>query len=635
MLRASSLGLAFTHGTPRCYLLSHSHSRCLHKQLCHETQSVSSRIPNMHAEETPEMSASTSDSAISSTPSTPTAHASDANATSTTPATLTQIHGALSSEKTVDSAMSSSSSIPTVHASVAGTTSTTPEPTLAEMPGLFKKPEVRQGSSRMASRDHYIRKPLYEKLVEGNDIEEAWRTYQTLLKDRPDHLKCGIPLKYLHAFASLLVKRSDNTLAQRKRTQTTFLRLLSVLNTIYYTGGQVRLWEWNALIACAGRRWRRTKVDDFQASLNVFRDMMADCPPGSAYAGDTFLPLRRDASQINSQQVTPDVYTYTTLLDIAARTNDPAAMRAAEYWLRASGLAPTRVTYLVYLRFFGRTGQLSRVRSVLSLLQENDWGLGNDGTNALIWAFARNGRLDVVAAIYRVLRYNVAPGASSDSETDIRGVIRDLEEEGIVLPASLKPDAITYYALVQIYAYHGSLQDCLRVFEDMLTSPEPLTGEPSDGEIEDFALETTLSNPVLPIFRSIFLGFHRHAALPDQSPSSASPGAFQHRQRASQEWTLDKLQILFRDFIRLPHNARPNGRTVYWLLSAFAITSGYDRTVLREVWQWLDSRYGWGPEGQRWEGRVRKFRDKIYAEEFDRGFFEQVAARRQARPPRR
>ena len=65
---------------------------------------------------------------------------------------------------------------------------------------------------------------------------------------------------------------------------------------------------------------------------------------------------------------------------------------------------------------------------------------------------------------------------------------------------------------------------------------------------------------------------------------------------------------------------------MYWLLVAFAVTSGYDRAVLRDVWARLAARYG-----EHWDGRVRAFRDKVFADEFDAAFFEDVRTSRDRR----
>ncbi|OJT10187.1 hypothetical protein TRAPUB_13292 [Trametes pubescens] len=494
-------------------------------------------------------------------------------------------------------------------------------PQAVEGPGEDVPP--RYMLSRYASRDHHLRRPMYEKLAAATDLDKAWQLYQDLLQHRPAYLQQSIPHKYLHSFAAALVKKSKSKPAHKARTRTVFLRLLSVLNTIYYTGGQLRLWEWNALIDCAGRGWRKTRVDDFQAALHIYRDMVANRAPGSSFAGDTLIP-EHDASRVASQPVQPDVVTYTSLISIAGRTLNPELLNLAESYLVSSGIPPNRITFLAYLRFYARKGRLGSVRSMMFRVMENSWLLSQDGTNALIYAYGRNGRHDVSGSIYRVLRHHLLSEGSVEDDPTIESAVSQLEEqERIVIPPDMKPDAVTYYTLIQVYAYHGRFRECLDVFSDMMTSPEPTTGTLED--MANYVPGTALPSPILPIFRSIFLGFARHATLPDDLANTEYAYDV-HEEPTWRPWTLGQLHTLFGDFIELPHEARPSSRTVYWLLVAFAITSGYDRAILRSVWERLEGRYG-----GRWDGRVRELRDKIYAEELDRAFFERVHNSREQR----
>ncbi|KAI0650665.1 hypothetical protein C8Q79DRAFT_1116234 [Trametes meyenii] len=607
MLRASSLGLAFTHGISRCYLLHHP--RCLHKQLGHETQPIPSGVPYLHSTETSEMSKDMPETTMSLSEPSSNAYSMDSRRSTTTTLspTSTNPHNPTGSPETLNlsPAVKRGPSARSLQA--------------AQRPWRPTAPH--HLSSRYAFRDHQARRPLYEKLAKGN-VDEAWQTYQDLLKSRPAHLKQAIPHKYLHSFAALLVK-STNVPPSKSRTQTVFLRLLSILNTIYYTGGQVRLWEWNALIDYAGRGWRKTRADDFQAAMNVYQDMVANCAPGSSFTSDAFLPLQ-DKTRVMSAPVSPDVFTYTTLIAIAGRTLSQSVLTRAESLLASSGIPPNRTTYLAYLRYYTRKGRLGGVRTTLYRLLEKGWPLGIDGVNTLIWAYGRNGQPGVAGSIYRILRHSLQLADPSDDGRDVRAIARELHAtEGITIPEGLRPDAVTYYTLIQVYAYHGELRDCLKVFSEMITSPVPLTGALED--MDKDVTGPTLPNPILPIFRAIFLGFARHATPPNLV-ASADATEDTYGEPVWRSWTLEQLHTLFDDFIELPKDARPNDRTVYWLLVAFSIVSGYDRAILRNVWERLEGRYG-----SRWDGRVRELRDKIYAEEFDHAYFERLRASRERR----
>ncbi|KAI0750882.1 hypothetical protein C8Q80DRAFT_537458 [Daedaleopsis nitida] len=611
MLRASSLGLTFTYGISRASLLQRH--RVLHKQHVHEAALLFG-LPRSRSTTEVEVAkevAVVEDTSHSSSTFGPSIYPPPSEDNTSPVGTILFPHH--------DHTPRDTRSLKPLH-------HLRPEAKPVIHSVSAKKCGLRPSVTKQwAFQEHRRRQALYDKLANAEDIEEAWRTYQELLLQRPPHVKQLIPHKYLHCFAALLVARTKWQPSQKTRTQTVFHRLLSVLSTIYYSGGQVRLWEWNALLECSGSGWRKTRMDDFHSALNIYRDMVANRAPGASLSKDSFPPLH-DESRVASQPVDPDIVTYTTLLSIAGRTLNEPTLQEAEELLAASGHQPNRITYLAYIRYYTRRGRLAGVRSVLSRMKLNDFELGIDGINACIWAYGRNGRLDIATLIYRILRHRLQSEHDPhnvDELGDIQGTAQQLFEfEGIVVPAGLKPNAITYYTLIQVYAYHGRMQRCLTAFEDMMTSPEPVTGPLHDMDV--VASEPTIPNPVLPIFRAIFLGFARHTELPGH-PSNVRT-APHHQKRPTDEWTLDTLHTLFEQFIELPQNAKPNSRTAYWLLVAYAIASGYDRVLLRDVWERLSRRYGnW------WDGRVHKFRDKIYAAEFDEAYFEGVRMARDRR----
>ena len=656
MLRASSLGLAFTHGISRTTL---SQTQGLPRKLSsHGTMLLISDPPRVHSTTTGQMSNESpkvGGSGPFPTPTTPTYPLRPSNrktstaafrpAPTTKPKTTSPGGSHLTTREMIFALRAAS--LRPKPAVFYGPMKPEPTPSLdiltgvetarfllrpfwprARKPRIPKDPTPRMTSGAVQRRASFEerrrRLGSCKKLVEATDIDDAWQTYQELLQDRPQYLKQPIPQKYLHSFASRLTARTDWMPPAKLRTQKTFLRLLSVLSTIYYTGGQVRLWEWNALIELAGTGWRKTRVADFNASLHVYQDMIANQAPGTSLSDDPFLPVH-DPSLVASQRVTPDIVTYTTLLTIAARARNETLLRRAESELASSGLDPNRTTLLTYVRYYAELGQLSGVRTTLGRMRLSRFALGMDGTNLCLWAYGRNGRLDIAGLIYRILRHHLLlenPGLEDPSKDrgDLEDAVRELcELEGITIGRRLKPDAVTYYALIQVYAYRGRLHEALTVFEHMMTSPQRITGRLVDVRVPVSA--PLLPHPILPIFRALFLGFARHAVLPGHSYSYAYTAP--HGERHSEEWTLAQLRTLFDHFIDLPQDARPNGRTVYWLLVAFAITSGYDRALLREVWERLAARYGGV-----WDGRVEVLRARVFQEEFDSEYFEGLHSNR-------
>ncbi|EPT02725.1 hypothetical protein FOMPIDRAFT_1143135, partial [Fomitopsis schrenkii] len=424
------------------------------------------------------------------------------------------------------------------------------------------------------------------------EVEQAWEAYQRL-STMPLAVGSSLVRYYarLHRLARLLSK-------VKPRTRTLFLQLLSVLSTLHKSGGNMHTWEWNLLIDCAGKAWRKTRPEDFRAALDIYRDMLWSKAPGSTSSRVSFLlPEKRKASAVQ-----PDIITYTTLLNIAGRTLQHSILRHARGMLEASGIPPNRITYLALIRYYSRQNDLTGVRAILSKIREQGMELGRDGMNACVWAYARAGRIDVASLLYRVVRHSFIPEDEA-GEYEVQVAIRQLSfTEGLEIPASIKPDAVTYYTLIQCYAYHGDLARALEVFREMMTVDEELHVPdqiPRDGEPA-----RTDESPSLPAFRALFLGFARHGCKNDHLLKHAGPLT---RRLADHGWTLENLQQLFDAFMRLPHDARPSERTIFWILSAFDVLSGHDDSKLRCVWEKLTGRFG-DFQG----GRLDRYRERIY-----------------------
>ncbi|KZT71602.1 hypothetical protein DAEQUDRAFT_809908 [Daedalea quercina L-15889] len=443
-------------------------------------------------------------------------------------------------------------------------------------------------STQEASREEL------ENIMDTTDeVERAWEAYQYLsVVSLPED---GRHVRYyarLHRLARLLSK-------VKPRTRTLFLRLLSVLSTLHQSGGNVHTWEWNLLIDCAGKSWRKTRPEDFKAALDVYRDMIERKGPGSTFDRDRFSPNLMEERQ---EVVRPDIVTYTTLLNIAGRTLQHAILRHARGILEASGISPNRITYLALVRYYSRKSDLTGVRAILSKMREQGMELGLDGVNACVWAYARAGRIDVASLLYRVVRHNLIP-EDEVGEHDIEAAIRQLlHTEGLEIPATIKPDATTYYTLIQCYAYHGQLTRALEVFREMLAVSNQL--RILDQELPDDDPSRTDRSPTLPAFRAIFLGFARHGGKDVASLARAGPLT---QRLVDSRWTMENLQALFDAFMKLPHDARPSERTVFWVLTAFDVLSGHANWKLRRVWERLTERFG-DYQG----GRLERFRKRIY-----------------------
>ena len=440
-------------------------------------------------------------------------------------------------------------------------------------------------------------------------FNEAWDAYRAFSSHplAEDPSLNSYPSRHLHRLVSLLA-------TIRPRTRKVFLSLVSVISTLRTSGHLIYTWEWNLLMDASAKGWRKTRFEDYKTSLRIFNDMLAyqkevfesngrrhiDKHVRSSSHDEGSIPLPNDFA--------PDIYSYTTLISHAARTLSPQALEHARSLLNSAGIIPNRVTLLAQLRLHTNHNQMFGVRRTIAEIRDRGFALDIYGANSIIWAFARSEHMEVAEAIYRVLRSNVDADGSKGGildgvDEEISATIKFLDEvENIVIPQSMVPDRITYTILIQSYAYQGDLTRALQVSADMLSSPNPIAvwkGEVGAG---------AQFPPVIHIFRAIFLGFYRHGVDPTRSFAHHRG---HHRSRGGHEtgldWNLDNLYAIYKGFLELPANRKPEDRVVYWLIMAFEKCSGGDYWRMREVWMTLEERWG-----DRWGSRLRRVRTTIY-----------------------
>ena len=468
-------------------------------------------------------------------------------------------------------------------------------------------PHLEQKSRPLQDADQ-TRQKLLAILLTAPTIPEAWKAYEDLMTRFPfDPLqKPSIPYRHLHRLASLLA-------SSQPRTRHLFLQLSSVLTTLRRTGGHVGTWEWNALIDCAGKHWRKTNMADYRTALDIFHDMTAQLRP----AENSLSPattLRSSPFPATTRPrpppAEPDVITYTTLLDIALRSKLPSAIRHALSLLQSSGLSANRTTYLSMLAFYARENRLTGLRSILRTIDEQGMELGLDGLNICIWGFASSGRIDVALAIYRVVRSNVAPETSphlggGGGDDDIAAVARYLREtECIAVPSLVGPGKIMYTCLIQCLAYQGHIVQALAVFLDMLSNPEAQGEAP----VSRHTGVPLCYPPSMVVFRAIFLGFRRHARRPCSVTSNVGPDPPLEGLCDPSLWSLANLKLVFKAFMDLPKGEIPGERVLYWIMVSFVKLGGDDLHLLHQVWVQLEGKYGHGRSK-----RLERIRRAIYS----------------------
>lgn len=499
-------------------------------------------------------------------------------------------------------------------------------------------------------------------------VSEAWEAYNTLLSTHKPRISVShnapgsmspkrsgevtIPYPHLHRLARLLS-------STRPRTRQLFLRLLSVLTILRSTGGPIFLWEWNALIDCAGKGWRKTNIEDYRTALGIFQDMVTSNriassssePRHASSEWKDMLPADRHPIE------QPDIITFTTLLDIASRTLDDKAILHAMSLLAASGLPWNNVTLMARLPYFIHTNQLHAVRGILSVIVTR--GLDLSTVNGCLWAYAYRGRLRMVMEVYSLLRRNIPvedrldlgdsnrPPLSMDPESynEVKGENGNhfLSIPGFISQATMEPDVVTYTLIIQALCYHGDLIAALTVFRDMVSTVDPRLRRSGK---RGGNIQLAYYKPTYAIYRAIFLAFARHAnkAAPTLArtlmskqqgidtvplkefavrltPSPSMPGI---RCPSPQElatetpWTLENLDNIFARFLEMDWeyenngadisgHTRPSDRMVYWIMVAYAKTTKGNIRRMYEVWQKLEVRFGHKYANENLEKRLSRF----------------------------
>lgn len=449
-------------------------------------------------------------------------------------------------------------------------------------------------------QDHE-RARLLNIIGETQSFAEAWDAYRAFSSHplAEDPILNTYPSRHLHRLVSLLA-------TVKPRTRKVYLSLVSIMSTLRASGYLIYTWEWNFLMDASAKGWRKTRFEDYKASLQVFNDMLAyqkriQESDDSLHICKNVRTDSHEGSIPTHDNLAPDVYSYTTLISHAARTLSPQALEHARSLLNSAGIIPNRVTLLAQLRLHTYHNQMYGFRRTIADIRDRGFTLDIYGVNSIIWAFARNEHLEVAEAIYRVLRNNANPGGSDESvfegvDEGIPATVKFLDEvENIVIPPKMVPDGITYTILIQSYAYLGDLARSLQILADMLSSPDPVATWKGDvGTGARFP-------PVMQIFRALFLGFCRHGVdqnNPNRSRGSHEPGL---------EWNLDNLYALYKGFMELSADRKPEDKVVYWLMMAFEKCGGGDYWKMREVWTALEGRWG-----NKWGSRLRRLRKTVY-----------------------
>lgn len=526
-------------------------------------------------------------------------------------------------------------------------------------------------------RRQSLRPRLLAILAHTQDAAHAWAAYRSLLilPRSAEKLAPKVPFPHRHRLLRLLAAAPPRPLRTRGR----FAQVFSVVRALHEVGGIVKGWEWNLLLDCAGKEgWRRPREEHFRAALAILAEMRARGGDGDpARASGTTTAMGTNASKTGKRRsdsngagsgsaLTPDIFSYTILLAHAVRSRAPIAVRHAARLLLRAGLTPGVHAHTAILCFFARRGDLAGVRDALFRLRrhmqnedndDGDSGSGNSDSgltqvsfNAVLWAFAYNGRLDVARAMYRIVRARADIAAENgrhrclDEDMEEREDLEELEalaeREMIDIARDVVPDAATYHTLIQAYAYQGDLRACLEMLSDMLSAPpsslyhrhhDECQAKEKEGEGKDKGQQRRFTAS-LAAFRAIFLGFARHGVVATSNPPPTKTTTTIHTIREDEEkedpqWSLPTLEALFARFLDLPRDTPLREPTLFWLLSAFSRTSDHQDSdsdsdsLLQSVFERVEARFGSsalsltqgdGEERAR-RGRLARIRERVFS----------------------
>jgi hypothetical protein len=534
-----------------------------------------------------------------------------------------------------------------------------------------------------------LRPRLLAILAHTQDAASAWEAYRSLLvlPRSAEKRAPKVPFPHRHRLLRLFAAAPPRPLRTRGR----FAQVFSVVRALHEAGGIVQRWEWNLMLDCAGKEgWRHARGEHFRAALAILAEMRArggdgdPAGPGKAMAamGTGTSKTRKRRRDNNSAgagaSLTPDIFSYTILLAHAVRSRAPMAVRHAARLLVRAGLTPGVHAHTALLCFFARRGDLAGVRDSLFRLRRHlqdgdkddddddgcvgdglDSGLTQASFNAVLWAFAYNGRLDVAEDMYRIVRARADIAAENghdrcpgSEELEERGELERLERalakrEMIVIARDVVLDAATYHTLIQAYAYRGDLRPCLETLSDMLSAPVSSLYYPrhdEKGEDKD-KVERRRFIASLTAFRAIFLGFARHgvtASNPTGTTTTTTTTTTNlhededgEKETEDSQWTLPTLEALFLRFLDLPHDTPLREPTLFWLVSAFSRTSDYQHQqdssssllLLRSVFERVEARFGSsalrltrgdcdddGESSRRGGGRLARIRERVFSD---------------------
>ncbi|KAG9007541.1 hypothetical protein FRB90_009351 [Tulasnella sp. 427] len=359
------------------------------------------------------------------------------------------------------------------------------------------------------ARQRFFHHHLTES-IRNRRVATAWHIYEAQKnRVRKDGRRGGrsVPTGLIHSLFALLA-------GAHPQTRLHYVRMKELAYVLRRRGhGNVREWEWNALINAAGRGFRKTTEADYRAAMEVLDEWEADVRLSKDLSHSSQDVAAADGSTFIGKS-TPSIQTYNILVSIAARTGSRQLYQDALHRLQRFAGKLDAVSYLTRITHYREKGQLDQIPRLLERMLADGLPLHVDGANAIIWAYASNGHLETAQQIYKTMIPNTSssppPSFPSISHLSSASSTNPILCVPSILKAisALHPDHRTYIMLVQAYAQAGQLASALDTLQDYLATISEDKG--AQGSSAKLGHIRAGDKQLTAAFRGIFLGFVKY-----------------------------------------------------------------------------------------------------------------------------
>jgi len=379
-----------------------------------------------------------------------------------------------------------------------------------------------------------------EPSTSGENLRHFWHLFNDQSTPHKILFKAYLVLPYprLDRFsekeAHIVLQRFSQV---ENKSEASMLRYLSLIDDMKISGLVVTRKQWNTAISFAGRCYRNVKNSDVQSAMFYWREME------------------------KSAGVMATTTTFNILFDIAVKSSHPTMPDVILREMKARGLKMDRYTHVGMISYKGLCGDGAAVRRAYSKMVDDgqiiDTAVLNAVMSALVVAGEPQSALQILHRMHRIMaKKGKTIHMDWRRRKDLGQVLKRLTQIKRRFPVPLQfgemrlaPDMISFSIFINYYCEEAADFEETCAMLDMMGSC---------GFVPDRST-----------YQSLFKGFVLHGNL------RYSP------------WTLDRLEIIYKDFIDV--KVKFGRDVVMWCLRAFVIKAGREKA--ESVWQTLSTRW--------------------------------------------